>query len=400
MEKIAKGVKKAAKSSSNLVLGDDIRTLTSKNTKWYQKVVAGALIASDFVPGVGTAASVTAKVAVKGTVATVKAVKTTSSAKKAATAANKTPKTVPAKSIKSTPKIQESKSVKANNVTPQAPPKVNIAKQPDRGQSSAQKRTATPDCEGSQCTVPGQCFIAGTKVITDEGEKPIEEIQVGEKVLSQNVETGEKGYKEVKQLFVHEVDTLYHVQIKGITISNTEEHPYWVVGKGWVEAKDLKIGDQVLLASGEKAAIENVTKEKLETPVKVYNFEVADWHTYFVADIGVLVHNDCTGKDIGEGVVYKRTNVKTGEEYIGQAKSMERYEKRQAEHSRANKDARYEFEVIGRATPGKDLDILEQKKINEYGGLKKNGGLLENKRNQIREKKWEQNGIELPKILK
>ena len=89
------------------------------------------------------------------------------------------------------------------------------------------------------------------------------------------------------------------MQIKGITISNTEEHPYWVVGKGWVEAKDLKIGDQVLLASGEKAAIENVTKEKLETPVKVYNFGVADWHTYFVAGIGVLVHNDCTANGTG-----------------------------------------------------------------------------------------------------
>ena len=38
------------------------------------------------------------------------------------------------------------------------------------------------------------------------------------------------------------------MQIKGITISNTEEHPYWVVGKGWVEAKDLQVGDQVLLA--------------------------------------------------------------------------------------------------------------------------------------------------------
>ena len=146
-------------------------------------------------------------------------------------------------------------------------------------------------------------------MITDEGEKPIEEIQVGDKVLSQNVDTGEKGYKEVKQLFVHEVDTLYHVQIKGITISNTEEHPYWVVGKGWVEAKDLKVGDQVLLASGEKAAIENVTKEKLETPVKVYNFEVADWHTYFVADIGVLVHNDCTGK-VTVNNVLKGTNQK------------------------------------------------------------------------------------------
>jgi hypothetical protein len=50
-----------------------------------------------------------------------------------------------------------------------------------------------------------------------------------------------------------------------------------------------------------------------------------------------------------------------------------------------------------RAKPGKDINVLEQKKINEYGGLKKNGGTLENKRNQISEKKWTQNGIEPPK---
>ena len=33
--------------------------------------------------------------------------------------------------------------------------------------------------------------------------------------------------------------------------------------------------------------------------VAVYNFEVADFHTYFVSDFDVLVHNDC--KDIEEG---------------------------------------------------------------------------------------------------
>jgi hypothetical protein len=31
----------------------------------------------------------------------------------------------------------------------------------------------------------------------------------------------------------------------------------------------------------------------LEKPVKVYNFEVADWHTYFVSDGQILVHNAC-----------------------------------------------------------------------------------------------------------
>ena len=28
-------------------------------------------------------------------------------------------------------------------------------------------------------------------------------------------------------------------------------------------------------------------------PIKVYNFEVVDWHTYFVSDEDVLVHNTC-----------------------------------------------------------------------------------------------------------
>ncbi|MFC5529514.1 hypothetical protein [Cohnella yongneupensis] len=100
--------------------------------------------------------------------------------------------------------------------------------------------------------------------------------------------------------------------------------------------------------------------------------------------------------DTAKGIIYKRTDLNTGKEYIGQSKSMERYEKRQAEHSRANKDAEYHFEIVGRAEPGKKLDVLEQKKINEHGGVKN----LENKRNQISEKKWEQYGIQPPKKKK
>ncbi len=33
--------------------------------------------------------------------------------------------------------------------------------------------------------------------------------------------------------------------------------------------------------------------ELLESPVKVYNFQVEDYHTYYVADSCVLVHNIC-----------------------------------------------------------------------------------------------------------
>ena len=53
----------------------------------------------------------------------------------------------------------------------------------------------------SDCTQLGQCFIAGTLVLTKEGLKPIEEIEVGDEVLAYEEETGEQAYKKVIRLF-------------------------------------------------------------------------------------------------------------------------------------------------------------------------------------------------------
>ncbi len=137
------------------------------------------------------------------------------------------------------------------------------------------------------------CFVAGTMVVTQDGMKSIENIKTGDKVYSENPDTGQKEYKEVKQTFVHEVDTLVHVSIGDTKLDTTEGHRFWVVDKGWVEAKDLKVSDKVLLSSGKIAFISKVAIEKLKAKVKVYNFEVQDWHTYFVSNVGVLVHNMC-----------------------------------------------------------------------------------------------------------
>src|SRR5690606_11625965 len=100
---------------------------------------------------------------------------------------------------------------------------------------------------------------------------------------------------------------------------------------------------------------------------------------------GQILKSD-TGDD--EGVIYRRTD-KTGKEkdYVGQAKNKERYKERQKEHQRANKDADYEFTEIDRGTPGKDLDMKEQKHIDAGGGptnkSNPNGG-LSNKKNVIK----------------
>ena len=52
-----------------------------------------------------------------------------------------------------------------------------------------------------------------------------------------------------------------------------------------------------MLVNGEYVVVEKVQHELLESPINVYNFQVAGDHTYYVSDIGVLVHNACPGID-------------------------------------------------------------------------------------------------------
>ena len=146
-------------------------------------------------------------------------------------------------------------------------------------------------------TVRSNYFIAGTLVLTENGNKPIEEIQVGDKVLAENPETGEQEYKEVVQVFENETDELVHISINDETITTTPTHPFYVPQRGWINAIDLKSGDILVLSNGEYVTVEQVQHEILETPVKIYNFEVEDFHTYYVGENSVLVHNLGCGGD-------------------------------------------------------------------------------------------------------
>lgn len=138
-----------------------------------------------------------------------------------------------------------------------------------------------------------KCFVAGTQIITRYGSKNIEDIQIGDYVLAENPETGEIDYKEVVRTFVRYIDTTIHVIANGTEIETTSEHPFWVEGKGFIKAGYLQKGDILRLSSNTGATVENIWIEAHEEEVVVYNFEVADFHTYFVSELGVLVHNNC-----------------------------------------------------------------------------------------------------------
>jgi RHS repeat-associated protein len=136
------------------------------------------------------------------------------------------------------------------------------------------------------------CFIAGTEIITRDGTKNIEDIQVGDWVLADDPNTvGEIEYKQVLQTFARSATATIDLYIDGEKITTTEEHPFWVPEVGWVAAQDLNVGTYLQTKTESWLDIDRIDVHTGIT--QVYNFEVAGFHTYFVSELGLLVHNAC-----------------------------------------------------------------------------------------------------------
>ena len=76
-----------------------------------------------------------------------------------------------------------------------------------------------------------------------------------------------------------------------------EHESYIALSEKWVSASKLKAGDKVLLSNGEYGIIQSVKVEELSSPETTYNLEVEDFHTYFVGEKPVCVHNNNCGSN-------------------------------------------------------------------------------------------------------
>ena len=137
------------------------------------------------------------------------------------------------------------------------------------------------------------CFVAGTIVLAAEGIRVIESIEKGDHVWAWDEETGDVALKEVIETYINETDEIVHLFVNGEEIVCTPSHPFYSPVKGWTDAVNLRAGDILVLVNGEYVVVEKVQHEILEAPVTVYNFQVEDYHTYYVTNMGILVHNNC-----------------------------------------------------------------------------------------------------------
>ncbi|ANP44469.1 polymorphic toxin-type HINT domain-containing protein [Candidatus Viadribacter manganicus] len=144
------------------------------------------------------------------------------------------------------------------------------------------------------------CFVAGTLVETSDGLRPIEEIEVGDLVLSRNETTGETAYKPVTELVRRHERQVWRLTFAvmaagGVsseaTFGTTDDHPWRTADGRWVRTDELQVGMEILRANGAPARVAAVVRTGEVT--STYNLEVAEWHTYFVGEARVWVHNAC-----------------------------------------------------------------------------------------------------------
>lgn len=81
------------------------------------------------------------------------------------------------------------------------------------------------------------CFAKGTMILTDKGSEPIENIKIGDNIIS-----GKRKIKKVISISDRKVNEYLYIKLKGIpNLKVTPEHPFYYNGK-YIPAKELREG--------------------------------------------------------------------------------------------------------------------------------------------------------------
>lgn len=134
----------------------------------------------------------------------------------------------------------------------------------------------------------GSCFVAGTIVETEHGPRPIEEIMIGDLVLSQDHLTGELTFKPVLETTVRKSASTVVVKTSQGNLHCSIGHPFWISGLGWRMAKELEPGMPLYTLHGESIDITEIIPEKKQT---VHNLVVADFSSYFAGEKKFYTHD-------------------------------------------------------------------------------------------------------------
>ncbi|MEU4561953.1 polymorphic toxin-type HINT domain-containing protein [Actinoplanes sp. NPDC023936] len=156
-------------------------------------------------------------------------------------------------------------------------------------------------------------FVAGTPVLLADGtSKAIENVRVGDRVLSTDPGTGVTDAQTVTDLITgtgtkNLVELTVDTGDSTATVTATDDHPFWVPDLGrWRKADELAAGQWLRTSAGTWVQITAVQHSIRWTTV--HNLTVSTHHTYYVlaGDTSLLTHNDerwcdIEWQDLGDG---------------------------------------------------------------------------------------------------
>lgn len=131
-------------------------------------------------------------------------------------------------------------------------------------------------------------FAAGTPILTGRGRVAIERIGAGDSVLSRDEGSLSDKPQAVTRVFSRTAPGYRLLRTEFDTFRVTDEHPLWVQGKGWTQAKDVTDEDVISGRDGDTLVLSN---QAVRHPLQVFNFSVAVTPSYCVGEGGSWVHN-------------------------------------------------------------------------------------------------------------
>ena len=142
---------------------------------------------------------------------------------------------------------------------------------------------------------PSNCFVADTLVRTTDGARKIQDLRVGDSVLSFDERKGRVEAARVSKVIIGRRADLAVVASRHGAVTCTQDHPFYTARGHWTKAGELSRSDSVMALGAASLGVIPakcaVTSRKADSPVRVYNIEVEKNHDFFVGPDSILCHN-------------------------------------------------------------------------------------------------------------
>jgi hypothetical protein len=165
----------------------------------------------------------------------------------------------------------------------------------------------------------GCSFTPQTQVGTAQGQVPIGQLKVGQKVWAWNQTTHKMELEPIQHVWIDKDSDLVDLTVAQIkhphartvikkpeVIHTNQKHPFLTTEKGFLPVGQIKVGMHLIEADGSVGIV--VNWQSVAGTMTMYNLEVTQDHTFTVGDGHWIVHNECNRQQL-------RNRMGTGDGY-------------------------------------------------------------------------------------